>query len=72
MNFEIVKNRYINLYGAQILKDLENLDIETIAEAFQTESFNNFYAHEIKKYYYKKNNKSFCKAWSQLCKIKKL
>ncbi len=72
MNFETIKNRYINLFGAQILKDLENEVIETIGDVYYSESFNKFYDKEMEKYYHKQNNKSFYKAWNQLCKIKKL
>ena len=69
MDLERIKNRYINIFGAQILKDLKSGVVGTIGDSFQTETFNNYYNNEIDKYYYKQNNKLICKYWNKLCKI---
>ncbi len=69
MDLERIKNRYINIFGAKILKDLETGVVETIGDTFQTKTFNDYYNNEIMKRNYKQNNKLFCKAWNKLCKI---
>ena len=69
MEFERIKNRYINIYGSQILNDLKTNTVRTIGDVFQTERFINYYNNENMKKKYKQNNKLICKYWNKLCKI---